>query len=464
MTTVIAENNPVPTITSISPSSAAAGSTQLTLTVDGTNFVPTSEVYWNGVTRPTTFVSTVKLTASIPASDLAQAGTGAVSVFNPTPGGGQSSALTFTVTSLTNLLPVLTGINPTSKVRGQESFTLTLSGSNFSSTSKVLWNGDELTTSFVDSTSLTAVVPASLLAVAGTANVSVFTPTPGGGTSTIVQFTIQQTPQYESDVSPRVYGDQAVTVADWTQIGRFVVKLDTPANGDEFQRIDGFPYSTLGDGVINVSDWVQAGRYMFGLDPLKLAGGPKSPLTSYYDSGKRSDLIGKNGETGREIRVRDVRLSSGGTGIVPVDFESLGNENAMSFTLTFDPGRAKFSSVALADHLVSDATLIINRTHEASGKVAITIALPTGRTFRTGAANLLMARFNPTGDVEQSIMTVSIDDSLVGRDIVNVFAEPLSSTVYRSGVVTIEGKSSGVASAGAKTFDHVANERDFRQK
>ena len=40
----------------------------------------------------------------------------------------------------------------------------------------------------------------------------------------------------ESDVAPRPGGDGVLTATDWTQMGRFVVKLDDPAPGSEFQR------------------------------------------------------------------------------------------------------------------------------------------------------------------------------------------------------------------------------------
>ena len=61
--------------------------------------------------------------------------------------------------------------------------------------------------------------------------------------------------------------------ADWTQVGRFVVGLDVPAPGNEFQRADCAPRNSFGDGQIKASDWVQAGRYVVGLDPITPAGG-----------------------------------------------------------------------------------------------------------------------------------------------------------------------------------------------
>src|SRR5260370_16801596 len=84
-----------PTITSMSPTSAIAGAAAFTLTVNGANFVTGSMVNFNGNALATTFVSATQLTAAIPASDIAPAGTFNVTVTNP--GGGASNSVTFTV-------------------------------------------------------------------------------------------------------------------------------------------------------------------------------------------------------------------------------------------------------------------------------------------------------------------------------------------------------------------------------
>jgi subtilisin family serine protease len=88
---------PAPLVTSLSPSSAAVGSAALTLTVNGTNFLSSSIVRWNGADRPTTYVSGTQVRAAIPAGDLASVGSAAVTVFNPAPGGGASGPATFTI-------------------------------------------------------------------------------------------------------------------------------------------------------------------------------------------------------------------------------------------------------------------------------------------------------------------------------------------------------------------------------
>ena len=183
-------NNPLPTTTGLNPSSAVAGGAGFTLTVNGSNFVATSVVRWNGANRTTTFVSATQLTAAIPATDIATAGTAQVTVFNPAPGGGTSNPQTFTVTASSNPVPTTTSLNPSSAPAGGAAFTLTVNGTNFVASSMVRWNGANRTTTFVSATQLTAAIPATDIATAGTAQVTVFNPAPGGGTSNPQTFTI----------------------------------------------------------------------------------------------------------------------------------------------------------------------------------------------------------------------------------------------------------------------------------
>lgn len=107
-------NNPVPILSSISPSSAVAGSGSFVLTLYGSNFIPSSWVKFNGLLRATTYISANQLRAVIPSSDIATAVSDAVSVVNPIPGGGESNVLLFTVrpVSTTPGLPD-TGFGPT---------------------------------------------------------------------------------------------------------------------------------------------------------------------------------------------------------------------------------------------------------------------------------------------------------------------------------------------------------------
>ena len=67
----------------LGPTSAPPGSPDVTLTVNGTGFVSSSVVKWNGTALSTQFISRSQLTATIPASRLAKAQTASVTVVNP---------------------------------------------------------------------------------------------------------------------------------------------------------------------------------------------------------------------------------------------------------------------------------------------------------------------------------------------------------------------------------------------
>src|SRR5437867_590289 len=90
---------PPPTLHSLSPASIVAGAADFGLTVNGSNFVSTSVVRWNGSNRATTFVSSTQLLSTILASDAALAGMAQVNVVNPAPGGGTSNTLPLTIES-----------------------------------------------------------------------------------------------------------------------------------------------------------------------------------------------------------------------------------------------------------------------------------------------------------------------------------------------------------------------------
>jgi hypothetical protein len=122
-----------PVITSISPSSAIAGGSGFTLTVNGANFLKTSVVQVNGAARATTFVGETQLSASILASDIATAGTEAITVFNSplAAAGGTSNAVSLTVSALALPPPTLTGAGPAQAAQGAGRIQIILQGTNF---------------------------------------------------------------------------------------------------------------------------------------------------------------------------------------------------------------------------------------------------------------------------------------------------------------------------------------------
>ena len=190
--------NPGPSLVTISPSSVASSGPSFTLTVEGTNFVSASVVQWNGSGRPTTYVSSTRLSAAISDSDIAAIGTVQVAVSSPAPGGGVSNPLTLTIG---NPVPSLTNLSP-SEIAAGEFATLVLSGSGFIPASVIRWNGSDRTTTFVSSTSLFTDISPSDVPTIGTAQVTVFNPGPAGGTSNSLTVAINNPIPQLSSVTP----------------------------------------------------------------------------------------------------------------------------------------------------------------------------------------------------------------------------------------------------------------------
>ncbi len=106
--------------------------------------------------------------------------------------GGSGGALTGTSSSGTQLNPVpsISMLSPASATAGGGDFTLTVSGSGFVAGSTLVWGSSSTTTQVASATSLSATIPAKLIASAGTVSITVTSPSPGGGTSSAANFDI----------------------------------------------------------------------------------------------------------------------------------------------------------------------------------------------------------------------------------------------------------------------------------
>lgn len=89
-----------------------------------------------------------------------------------------------------NGIPALASISPMVIASGSANTTISISGTGFVADSVANWNGTALTTTYGSATLLTAVVPRSSLASVGTADVTVYSPAPGGGTSSSMTVSI----------------------------------------------------------------------------------------------------------------------------------------------------------------------------------------------------------------------------------------------------------------------------------
>jgi hypothetical protein len=191
---------------------------------------------------------------------------------------------------------------------------------------------------------------------------------------------------YEGDITPRPDGDRKVVITDWVLEGRYAARLDYPTNATEFQRADCAPRATLGDGLITVTDWVQAGRYAAALDPLTVVGGPST-------EGGGGAVQAAGGED-REISVTNgMLLPSQTTAAVGVQLKAVGDENALGFSLSFDPAKLAYSSATLGSG-AAGATWNVNASQAATGKLGIVLALSTGNSFAAGTHEVVKLNFS----------------------------------------------------------------------
>ena len=229
---------------------------------------------------------------------------------------------------------------------------------------------------------------------------------------------------FEADVFPRPNGNQAVTSTDWAQAGRFAARLDAAAAGAEFQRADSAPRATLGDGQMKVTDWVQAGRYLAGLDPLVAIGGPTNETVTGTVSSPGS----------RQLSLANTNVLQEQSAMVSVFLEAQGDENALGFTLTFNPTAFVFADVTLGSG-AAGASLIPNTSQVGAGRLGVVLALPTGSRFSAGSREMVQVNLVASPDVAGPF-PVTLSDQLVTRCASDAFANELPVN-YANGTLTV---------------------------
>jgi uncharacterized protein (DUF1800 family) len=117
--------NPIPIITSVTPSSFSEGT--MTITISGSQFIYGAQIFWNGVAVPTTYVSGTELAASISAPNP---GTYPLVVGNPDPGAANSAPLPELVGPGKVVLTLMPTAGTSVRVTNSLKIGLTVAGTN----------------------------------------------------------------------------------------------------------------------------------------------------------------------------------------------------------------------------------------------------------------------------------------------------------------------------------------------
>jgi hypothetical protein len=191
--------NGVPTVTSASPSSRAQGASNQTVAIKGTNFENgtglAASFSGTGITvNSTSFVSSTEVSANVTIASSASIGARNVTVTNSDTTSATGSGV-FTV----NATPTVTSTSPNSRSQGASKQAIAIKGSGFASGASASF-GAGITvesTSFVNSTELTAKISIESGASAGARTVTV-TNLDGGVGSLVSGFTVISTPNVTS--------------------------------------------------------------------------------------------------------------------------------------------------------------------------------------------------------------------------------------------------------------------------
>lgn len=140
------------------------------------------------------------------------------------------------------------------------------------------------------------------------------------------------------------------------------------------------------------------------------------------------------GGSPRLIAVVSQNVVPGNQAVVPITMLSQGNENAVGFSLSYDPAVLSNPVVALGADSVG-GSLIVNDT--VAGQLGVIVARPSGQAYAVSppARQLVTITFDTSATPPAFSTPLTFTDTPVERAVANVNADPLPAS-YSSGAVT----------------------------
>ncbi len=138
----------------------------------------------------------------------------------------------------------------------------------------------------------------------------------------------------------------------------------------------------------------------------------------------------------RVIRAVNASAAPGATVNVAIELDAQGNENAVGFSLTFNPTILSNPTAVLGSG-ANGATINSNANQAAQGRFGIVLALPSGQTFASGTRQLAVVTFTVAGNAANGATPIGFGDLPVSREVADAQANVLTTT-FTSGNVTIQ--------------------------
>jgi Concanavalin A-like lectin/glucanases superfamily/Immunoglobulin domain/Lectin C-type domain/Chitobiase/beta-hexosaminidase C-terminal domain len=120
---------------------------------------------------------------------------------------------------------------------------------------------------------------------------------------------------------------------------------------------------------------------------------------------------------------------------VPVVLLANGNENALSFSLSFDTAKLTFANAALGNGAIG-GNLLLNTSQVSAGRLGVLLALPAGTAFPAGTQQLVQISFTTAMLTTNSSVIVSFGDVPTPRQLSDPQANILPAS-YTGATVSI---------------------------
>jgi trimeric autotransporter adhesin len=188
--------NPAPLLDAVVPPSLTVGDTTRSVVVLGRSFRPNSTVRWNGVDRPTRYISDARLEADITSADVALGARVRLSVHSPAPEGG-AAEIEYLVN---NRQPRISGLSPEGVPLDAAATTLIVTGENFVPGATIRWNGSSRATTYYGPDRLSFLITGADLTTVGGVAISVVNPDPAIAVSNDSTFWIRPSTKHVIDL------------------------------------------------------------------------------------------------------------------------------------------------------------------------------------------------------------------------------------------------------------------------
>ncbi len=149
----------------------------------------------------------------------------------------------------------------------------------------------------------------------------------------------------------------------------------------------------------------------------------------------------------RAIRVINTAGAASADVSVTIELTALGSENAVGFSLNFNPAILGNPRAALGGG-ATGATLNANANQAAQGRFGLALALPSGQTFAAGARQLVVVTFAVASGAAAGATPLAFGDQPVAREVAAANATILPCN-FVAGSVTI---AAAVANVSAASF------------